>query len=84
MVRPLRSLLDNAQLTVRYIGGEPEVIELPPRGVEAQIRANDENFAAACEGTEDYLFTPAHMVHTAAVQEAIAQSVKSGAPVAVP
>ncbi len=75
--------LDNATLTVCYIGGRPEAVELAPRGVEAQIRANDENFAAACEGKEDYLFTTAHMVHTAAVQEAIAQSVKSGKPTAV-
>ena len=76
--------LDDAKLTVRYIGGEPEAIELPPRDVEAQVRANDENFAAACEGQEDYLFSSEGMVHTAAVQEAIAQSVKSGAPVGVP
>ena len=64
-------------------GGQPEAVDLAPRGVDAQIRANDENFAAACEGTEPYLFTPQHMVHTAAIQEAIADSVKSGAPVAV-
>ncbi len=76
--------LDNAQLTVCYISGQPEAVDLPPRDVEAQIRVNDENFAAACEGQETYLFTPAGMVHTAAIQEAIAQSVMSGAPVAVP
>jgi predicted dehydrogenase len=75
--------LDNAQLTICYTGGQPEAVDLAPRGVDAQIRANDENFAAACEGTEPYLFTPQHMVHTAAIQEAIADSVKSGAPVAV-
>jgi predicted dehydrogenase len=77
--------LDDAELTVRYIGDDqPQTIDLPPRDVEGQIRLNDENFAAACEGTEDYLFTPAHMAHTAAVQEAIAQSVKSGTPIQVP
>lgn len=76
--------LDNAELTVRYIGDDqPQAVDLPPRDVETQIRINDENFAAACEGTEDYLFTPAHMAHTAAIQEAIAQSVKSGSPTAV-
>jgi len=76
--------LDDAELTVRYIGDDqPQTIDLPPRDVETQIRINDENFAAACEGTQDYLFTPAHMAHTAAIQEAIAQSVKSGAPVGI-
>ena len=76
--------LDDAELTVRYIGGEPELVDLPLLDIEAQMRANDENFAAACEGHEDYLFTSAEMVHTAAVLEAIAQSVISGAAVAVP
>jgi len=75
--------LDDAQLTVRYIGGKPQTIALPSRPTLGQIRANDENFAAACEGKEAYLFTPEHMVHTAAVQEAIARSVKSGTPVAI-
>ncbi len=76
--------LDDAKLTVCYTGGQPETVILEPRDVDAQIRANDENFAAACEGKEDYLFSPAHMAHTAAIQEAIAQSVASGAAVAVP
>jgi len=75
--------LDEAELTVRYLGGEPETIKLPVRDTLGQIRANDENFAAACEGKETYLFTPEHMVHTAAIQEAIAQSAQSGKPVAV-
>ncbi len=77
--------LDNAELTVRYIGDDqPQAVDLPPCSVEAQILANDENFAAACKGAEDYLFTPAHMAHTAAIQEAIATSVKSGTPTQVP
>ena len=76
--------LDDAELTVRYIGGEPELVDLPLLDIEAQMRSNDENFAVACEGLEDYLFTSAEMVHTAAVLEAIAQSVKTGTPVAVP
>jgi len=75
--------LDDARLTVRYMGGEPQDIDLPPCGTEDQVRANDENFAAACEGQETYLFTPQHMAHTAAVQEAIAKSVQSGKPTAV-
>lgn len=75
--------LDDAELTVRYMGGEPTLIDLPPRSIEEQIRANDENFAAACEGVEDYLFTNVGMVHTAAIQEAIAQSVVSGKPTPV-
>ncbi|MEK9966605.1 MAG: Gfo/Idh/MocA family oxidoreductase [Rhodospirillaceae bacterium] len=64
-------------------GGAVNEIELPARDIISQIRANDENFAAACEGTETYLFTPDEMAHTAAIHEAIARSAASGAPTAV-
>jgi predicted dehydrogenase len=64
-------------------GGITEEIVLPARSVIEQVRANDENFAAACEGDETYLFTPDEMAHTAAVHEAIAKSAKAHAPTAV-
>ena len=44
--------LDDAELTVRYIGGEPELVDLPLLDIEAQMRSNDENFAVACEGLD--------------------------------
>jgi hypothetical protein len=56
---------------------------LPKVDMMAQVRANDENFAAACVGAEAYLFTPEEMAHTAAVHEAIAKSAASGLPVEV-
>ena len=64
-------------------GGITEEIELPARDIISQIRANDENFAAACEGKETYLFTPEEMAHTAAIHEAIAKSAASGQPTRV-
>ena len=64
-------------------GGHTEEIELPYRDIFTQLRANDENFAAACMGQEDYLFTPDEMAHTAAVHEAIAKSAESKLPTAV-
>lgn len=64
-------------------GGHTEEIELPARSVIEQVRANDENFAAACEGKEEYLFTPDEMAHTAAVHEAIARSAAEHAPTEV-
>jgi predicted dehydrogenase len=64
-------------------GGNIETVTLPKVDILAQIRANDENFAAACAGREDYLFTPEQMAHTAAVHEAIATSAASGLPTAV-
>lgn len=64
-------------------GGNVETVKLPEIDVLAQVRANDENFAAACMGEEEYLFTPEQMAHTAAVHEAIATSAASGLPVAV-
>ena len=64
-------------------GGAVNEIELPARDIISQIRANDENFAAACEGTETYLFTPEEMAHTAAIHEAIARSAASGQPTQV-
>ncbi len=76
--------LDRADLTVCYLDGEPQAVPVEQPDIDTLVRLNDENFAAACEGTETYLFTPDHMVHTAAIQEAIAQSVKSGKPTAVP
>ena len=60
-----------------------EELELPIRDIYSQIRANDENFAAACLGQEPYLFTPEEMAHTAAIHEAIAKSAESGLPTAV-
>ncbi len=85
--------LDNADLTVcridaapgdtkpRATSAEPRAIDVERLTMEEQVRLNDENFAAACEGKEDYLFTPQHMAHTAAIQEAIAESAKTGMPV---
>ena len=64
-------------------GGVAETVTLPKVDVLAQLRANDENFAAACMGQETYLFTPEEMAHTAAVHEAIARSAASGQPVMV-
>ena len=64
-------------------GGAIDEIELPSRDIISQIRANDENFAAACTGEETYLFTPDEMAHTAAIHEAIAASAKSGKPTQV-
>jgi predicted dehydrogenase len=64
-------------------GGITEELELPYRDIYSQIRANDENFAAACLGQEQYLFTPDEMAHTAAIHEAIATSSTSGLPTAV-
>jgi len=64
-------------------GGSVNEIELPVRDIISQIRANDENFAAACEGKETYLFTPDEMAHTAAIHEAIAKSAASGQPTQV-
>ncbi|MBO6784305.1 MAG: Gfo/Idh/MocA family oxidoreductase [Alphaproteobacteria bacterium] len=64
-------------------GGHTEEIELEYRDIFTQLRANDENFAAACLGEEDYLFTPEEMVHTAAIHEAIAKSAERGQPTAV-
>ncbi|MGE0254389.1 MAG: Gfo/Idh/MocA family protein [Alphaproteobacteria bacterium] len=64
-------------------GGKAETITLPEVSVLAQVKANDENFAAACEGKEKYLFTPEEMAHTAAIHEAIARSAASGQPVEV-
>ncbi|MDA0653442.1 MAG: Gfo/Idh/MocA family oxidoreductase [Proteobacteria bacterium] len=64
-------------------GGKVETITLPKVDILAQLRANDENFAAACQGEETYLFTPEEMAHTAAVHEAIAKSAASGQPVEV-
>jgi len=61
-------------------GGVTEDLELPIRDIYSQIRANDENFAAACLGEEGYLFTPDEMAHTAAVHEAITTSAHSGQP----
>lgn len=82
--------MDTNQLTVCKSAGKPEesgghaeTLDLPVRDIMAQIRLNDENFAAACEGRESYLFTPEEMAHTAAVHEAIATSAASGKPVAV-
>lgn len=64
-------------------GGSVNEIELEDRSIYSQIRANDENFAAACMGEEDYLFTPEEMAHTAAIHEAIARSAQSGQPTEV-
>lgn len=64
-------------------GGAIDEIELPSRDIISQIRANDENFAAACTGEETYLFTPDEMAHTAAIHEAIAASATSGKPTQV-
>jgi predicted dehydrogenase len=64
-------------------GGEVETVTLPKVDVLEQLRANDENFAAACRGEEPYLFTPEEMAHTAAVHEAIARSAASGQPIEV-
>ncbi len=64
-------------------GGEVETVTLPKVDVLAQLRANDENFAAACMNEETYLFTPEEMAHTAAVHEAIAKSAANGEPVEV-
>jgi predicted dehydrogenase len=64
-------------------GGTVETITLPKVDVLSQLRANDENFAAACMREETYLFTPEEMAHTAAVHEAIAKSAASGQPVEV-
>lgn len=64
-------------------GGEVETVTLPKVDVLEQVRANDENFAAACMGEETYLFTPEEMAHTAAVHEAIAKSAASGQPIEV-
>lgn len=64
-------------------GGTAETVTLPRVDILAQLRANDENFAAACVGDEPYLFTPEEMAHTAAVHEAIARSAASGQPVEV-
>ncbi len=64
-------------------GGHTEEIELPYRDILTQLRANDENFAAACMGEEEYLFTPDEMAHTAAIHEAIAKSAESGTATAV-
>lgn len=64
-------------------GGKAETVTLPKSSVLDQVRANDENFAAACEGKEIYLFTPEEMAHTAAIHEAIARSAASGQPVEV-
>jgi predicted dehydrogenase len=64
-------------------GGVAETVTLAKVDVLAQLRANDENFAAACMGQETYLFTPEEMAHTAAVHEAIARSAASGQPVMV-
>ncbi len=64
-------------------GGDIETVTLPKVDMLAQVRANDENFAAACMGEEPYLFTPEQMAHTAAVHEAIAKSAASGQPVEV-
>jgi predicted dehydrogenase len=64
-------------------GGLTEEIVLPPRSVIEQVTANDENFAAAVEGDETYLFTPDEMAHTAAVHEAIARSASDHAPTQV-
>ena len=75
--------LDSRTLTVHLEGAPEETRELEPREIDAQVRANDENFAAACEGTETYMFTHDEMVHTAAVLEAIARSVATHQPVAV-
>lgn len=64
-------------------GGHTEEIELPYKDILTQLRANDENFAAACMGEEEYLFTPDEMAHTAAIHEAIAKSAESGTATAV-
>jgi predicted dehydrogenase len=64
-------------------GGTAETVSLPKFDVLQQLRANDENFAAACMGEEEYLFTPEQMAHTAAVHDAIAKSAASGLPTAV-
>ena len=69
--------------TVEEGGGSVNEIELPARDIISQIRANDENFAAACEGKETYLFSPDEMAHTAAIHEAIAKSAASGIPAKV-
>ena len=64
-------------------GGKAETVTLPKSSVLDQVRAKDENFAAACEGKETYLFAPEEMAHTAAIHEAIARSAASGQPVEV-
>jgi len=64
-------------------GGHTEELELPYRNIYEQVRINDENFAAACMGQENYLFTPQEMAHTAAIHEAIAKSAASGQPTKV-
>jgi len=64
-------------------GGHTEELELPYRDIYEQVRINDENFAAACMGQENYLFTPQEMAHTAAIHEAIAKSAASGQPTKV-
>ena len=81
--------LDRADLTVCSVdtvdglSADPQAVAVDHLTMEQQVRINDENFAAACEGEETYLFTPQHMAHTAAIQEAIAESVKTGKPTPV-
>ncbi|MSO80245.1 MAG: Gfo/Idh/MocA family oxidoreductase [Alphaproteobacteria bacterium] len=72
------------QILVAFKGRSPELRDLVPMTQEEQVRRNDDNFAAACEGKETYLITPEQMIHGVAVLETITASIKSRRPLPVP
>ena len=71
------------RMTICRKGGEPEVRTLAARDIPAQIRANDENFAAAITGEAEPMFSPASILHETAVLDAVIRSLDSRRPEAV-